>query len=161
MLTVAHSFSPIPKSIFLAGPTPRSAEVKSWRPDAIEILKDYKFNGIVYVPEHPDWAAQGTYQKQIYWEWEAINAATVVAFWIPRDLETMPAFTTNVEFGLLASSGKVVLGCPPDSPKNKYLIALAERHGIEVYATLDATMSGAIHMTNIMYQAGDDVEGSW
>ncbi len=39
------------KSIFLAGPTPRNKEVKSWRGEALEILQRLGFDGVVYVPE--------------------------------------------------------------------------------------------------------------
>lgn len=147
-MKVAHSFSPIEKSIFLAGPTPRSAAVESWRPEAVKILEWLGFNGTVYVPEHPDWKAQGTYDKQINWEWAAINTATIVAFWIPREIETMPAFTTNVEFGLLANSEKVVLGYPPSSAKNRYLHALASRFNAPIEFTLEATMARAKAMAD-------------
>lgn len=37
------------KSIFLAGPTPRSKEVQSWRPEALRILKNLGYDGQVYV----------------------------------------------------------------------------------------------------------------
>ena len=39
------------KSIFLAGPTPRSKEVNTWRKDALKILDKLEFDGLVYVPE--------------------------------------------------------------------------------------------------------------
>jgi hypothetical protein len=39
------------KSIFLAGPTPRTPGIISWRKEACEILEELGFNGIVYVPE--------------------------------------------------------------------------------------------------------------
>ena len=39
------------KSIFLAEPTPRSLDVETWRKEAIKILKDLGFDGVVYVPE--------------------------------------------------------------------------------------------------------------
>lgn len=40
------------KSIFLAGPTPRNKdEVESWRPDALKILEDKGFDGVVFIPE--------------------------------------------------------------------------------------------------------------
>ena len=39
------------KSIFLAGPTPRSLDVETWRKEAIRILEELGFDGIVYVPE--------------------------------------------------------------------------------------------------------------
>ena len=38
-------------SIFLAGPTPRSNDIKSWREEAIKILEQLEFEGIVYIPE--------------------------------------------------------------------------------------------------------------
>jgi hypothetical protein len=52
----------------------------------------------------------------------------------------MPAMTTNVEFGMYAASGKVVLGRPPEAQKMKYLDALACRHFIEIYDTLEMTV---------------------
>ena len=39
------------KSIFLAGPTPRSMDIDGWRNEAINILNKFDFRGIVYVPE--------------------------------------------------------------------------------------------------------------
>jgi hypothetical protein len=39
------------KSIFLAGPTPRRPEVASWRPDALRILQEAGYDGVVFVPE--------------------------------------------------------------------------------------------------------------
>ena len=38
-------------SIFLAGPTPRDRETQSWRPEAIKILKEIGFDGIIFYPE--------------------------------------------------------------------------------------------------------------
>ncbi len=38
-------------SLFLAGPTPRRAEVLSWRPEAIQILGKGRFSGTVLIPE--------------------------------------------------------------------------------------------------------------
>jgi hypothetical protein len=43
-----------PPSLFLAGPTPRSAEVASWRPGALHILSELGFGGSVLVPERRD-----------------------------------------------------------------------------------------------------------
>jgi len=43
-----ESFS---KSIFLAGPSPRTPDVKSWRPEALKILEAKGYDGIVFVPE--------------------------------------------------------------------------------------------------------------
>ena len=40
------------KSIFLAGPTPRGENAKSWRVDACKKLEELGFDGVVYVPEY-------------------------------------------------------------------------------------------------------------
>lgn len=111
------------KSIFLAGPTPRSNKVDSWRPKAIEILKNLNFDGIVYIPERNFDDRNFDYTNQVEWEKEALYKADVVVFWIPRKLPDMPAFTTNVEFGfwLAKNPQKVVYGRPDDSEKNRYL----------------------------------------
>jgi hypothetical protein len=141
------ALSALRKSIFLAGPTPRAPEVPTWRPEALAILARMAFEGDVYVPEAPDWGPHEHYDEQVHWEWEALNMSTVVAFWVPRDMENMPAMTTNVEFGLLAQSGKLVLGYPKGAPKMKYLEKLARRHGAPVFGDLESTMAAAVQAT--------------
>ena len=37
-------------SIFLAGPTPRTSGVASWRPEALDLLREVGFGGTVLVP---------------------------------------------------------------------------------------------------------------
>jgi hypothetical protein len=147
-MQISYAMSPLPKSIFLAGPTPRAREVPSWRPEALRILKDVlAFSGTVFVPGTKE-GVLGVYTDlHVRWEWEALAQATVVAFWIPRHIEHMPAFTTNVEFGLLATSGKTVMGHPDAAPKMGYLDALAGRYGIPVFNTLEAVLREAVHRT--------------
>lgn len=143
-MKIKYALEGLEKSIFLAGPTPRSADVKSWRPEALRLLEIYGFNGTVLVPETRDGEWRHNYDNQIKWEWAGLNQASTIVFWCPRDLVDMPAFTTNVEFGMFAMSSKVVYGRPDDAPKMKYLDALAERHGIEIHRTLSATLGAAI-----------------
>ncbi len=131
-------------SIFLAGPTPREAHVESWRPSAIQILEQYGFNQTVLVPE--PFVSNGDYTTQIEWEDAALNAAGVIAFWIPRELNGMPGFTTNVEFGTWMRSGKVVLGSPVGAPKMAYLNYYADQYGIPRKASIEATMLAAIDL---------------
>lgn len=115
-------------SIFLAGPTPRDINVDTWRKEAIEILKNLKFDGIVYYPELKYDDRTFDYNNQVLWEREALYAASLIVFWIPRNVDKLPAFTTNVEFGywLAKNSNKVIYGRPIDSVKNKYLDWLYE-----------------------------------
>ena len=70
------------------------------------------FPGVVLIPERRDWVSSFDYIDQVEWEFTCLEAATVIAFWIPRDLISLPGFTTNVEFGRYVGSGKCVYGRP-------------------------------------------------
>ena len=109
------------KSIFLAGPTPRSNKITSWRKEAVEKLETLGFDGIVYSPEYSTWKPKGEYNDQAMWERNALTAATVILFWVPRSLPDMPGFTTNVEFGYWLHTNKVIYGRPNNAEKIKYL----------------------------------------
>lgn len=136
-MKIKFALQSLEPSIFLAGPTPRKDHVPTWRPQALEILEKLGFDGTVFVPESEDWKPHKNYNRQITWEWEAMNQSTVIAFWVPRDLDDMPAFTTNVEFGLGLSSSKVVLGYPEGAKKMKYLDALAQRYNVPIVSSLE------------------------
>jgi hypothetical protein len=122
---------PVGRSIFLAGPTPRSRYVESWRPDAIPSLELLRFNGTVFVPEMRDgnWEKGFEYASQIEWEEKALELADVILFWIPRNDNTMPGFTTNIEWGYWVAKdpSKLVLGAPSDAIKMDYLKYYAKK----------------------------------
>jgi hypothetical protein len=144
-MKVVYALEPLTKSIFLAGPTPRSPEVASWRPEALKTLAWLDFKGEVYVPESSDWKShENGYDNQVWWELEALEKSTVVVFWVPRDLETMPAFTTNVEFGMLVKSGKVLLGAPEGAPKMNYLKMVAAKYNVKFFDDLDQLLKEAV-----------------
>lgn len=146
-MDIAYARSPLRKSIFLAGPTPRSADVLSWRPGALAILERVLgFKGTVFVPENGDGSRQFSYDNQIEWELQALHSATVVVFWVPRELATMPGLTTNVEFGLFAARRNVVLGYPTDAAKMKYLNGIATMYGLQVFPTMYHTLEAAVKL---------------
>jgi 8-oxo-dGTP pyrophosphatase MutT (NUDIX family) len=142
------------KSIFLAGPTPRNKEEQeSWRPDALQILEDKGFDGVVFVPEDRKGEFKLEYDDQIAWEEKYLNVADCIVFWVPRDLEPdskgypkMAAFTTNVEFGTWQTSGKMVFGAPPKATKNGYLKYYADKYNIPMSDTLADTLNDAMDM---------------
>ncbi len=142
------------KSIFLAGPTPRNKEEQeSWRPDALQILEDKGFDGVVFVPEDRNGEFKLDYDDQVGWEEKYLNVADCIVFWVPRDLEPdskgypkMAAFTTNVEFGTWQSSGKIVFGAPPKATKNGYLKHYAEKFNVPMSDTLADTLNDAMEM---------------
>lgn len=134
----------INKSIFLAGPTPRSDDAEPWRKDAIQILEDKGYDGVVFIPEPKDgkWAEE--YEDQVEWEEKCLNVADCIVFWVPRDLKTMPAFTTNVEFGMWCNSGKIVFGAPPKAEKNRYLLHYAEKYNVPISESLTEALDDAM-----------------
>ena len=127
------------KSVFLAGPTPRSPRVQSWRPKALWLLEKSGYDGVVFVPEDREERDYSSFdfKKQIEWEWQCLNLADCVLFWVPRDLKNLPGFTTNVEFGFWVRSGKVILGAPDTAAKMDYLRALAKSEYVPVTDNLE------------------------
>ena len=150
---VPEAILPGGPSIFLAGPTPRSPEVASWRPEALKALAEAGFDGTVYLPEPRSKGVSRSYDEQVGWETDALTAATCIMFWVPRDLAPdangyprMGALTTNVEFGAWMKSGKAVLGYPPAAQKMGYLMWHAQREGVPVHHDLASTVQEAMNM---------------
>lgn len=110
-------------SIFMAGPTPRSSDVPSWRPEAIQMFRDLGYAGTLLAPEPEGGEFSAAYEDQWDWENEGLARASVVMFWVPRRIDGgMPAFTTNVEFGLCVGRRRdMVYGRPDWAEKCKYL----------------------------------------
>ena len=142
----------VSSSIFLAGPTPRKKSVKSWRPEALSVLESLHYNGHVFLPEHrftsaieeDETESLEKRKQRIEWETEGLNRAGTIVFWIPRDLETMPAFTTNIEWGIWADSGKAIFGAPSNAPKNEHIRLMAERLNVPQFETLSETLACAV-----------------
>ena len=111
-------------SVFLAGPTPRSQLVESWRPKAIEYFKKYlTYDANILIPERSDGKYTQNYDDQVEWEDKGLNNVGTILFWVPRNKDTMPALTTNVEFGrfLEKRPGNLIYGRPDDAHSIKYL----------------------------------------
>lgn len=141
------------QSIFLAGPTPRSADVKSWRPEVIEELLKQGFKGTVFAPEmEGGWTKDFEYGAQIDWETNSLEACDVIIFWVPRDLKDMPAFTTNIEFGiwLEKNPNKIVLGWPEDAEKMTYIEYKAKQAYIKCHKDIKEMVKYAIYKTKYL-----------
>lgn len=150
-LVMARETLPAGPSLFLAGPTPdKSIPVPSWRPEAFRLAEE-GWTGPetlnVLSPESRGGVRAARYEDQVDWETRARAAAGVVLFWVPRDMRSMPAMTTNVEFGLDVPSGRAVLGCPPrcaNPERNRYLIYVAGQYDVPVCTTLPETVATAL-----------------
>jgi 8-oxo-dGTP pyrophosphatase MutT (NUDIX family) len=151
-MQTVYALEPLPtkfrKTLFLAGPTPRNngRNATSWRPEALRLLEELGYDGVVFVPEDRSGEFHGDYIGQVDWEHQARAMADVIVFWVPREIETMPGFTTNVEFGLDAAGGKAILGAPPDAPKLNYLrhTATMTHYQIPHFDNLPDTLAAAV-----------------
>lgn len=132
------------RSLFLAGPTPRDKQVKSWRPEALQFLEDIGYDGVVFVPEAKHSEYDIVWEWQVRWEEKCLNMSDCIVFWVPRELKTMPALTTNDEWGTWKNSGKVVFGCPDDAEKTRYQKYYATKLCIPQTRTLGGTLTNAI-----------------
>lgn len=136
----------IRKSVFLIGPSPRGDVGESWRPAMIEALQAAGYDGVIYVPEPEDGIWPETYLEQISWEQKYLAQCDLILAWVPRDLQTMPAFTTNVEFGDYLDSGKLIYGRPKGAPKTRYLDALyKERWNRKPLSSLEEMAVAAVN----------------
>ena len=54
------------RAISLCGPTPRNNKVTSWRKEALNILQNTNYDGIVYVPELKDGNLPGCHSGIIH-----------------------------------------------------------------------------------------------
>jgi 8-oxo-dGTP pyrophosphatase MutT (NUDIX family) len=148
---VVHAGESPPKqwtaSLFLAGPTPRTPEVISWRPAALEeIERGWNRPGslVVFVPEPRD-EVWPEYDHQRTWELYWGDRCDVVLFWIPRG-PAMPGLTTNDEWGRWKDSGRVILGTPPEADSVRYQRDYALDHHIPLADTLGETVASALAM---------------
>jgi 8-oxo-dGTP pyrophosphatase MutT (NUDIX family) len=127
------------KSIFLAGPSPRSKEEHSWRPEMIRCLEEAGYDGVIFVPEYSpedQYNCAASYESVADWEKQGLDMADVIIFWVDRDLESgRYGLTTNIEYGERVKSGKTLLGWDPLCDKYEALQKRAEFYCEEVFYT--------------------------
>lgn len=152
------------KSIFLAGPTKRdSTYASSWRRVAVHILEEIGFGGIVYVPEFEGRKKfdDKYIERQTRWEWDCLDVAGAILFWIPRCLPDMPAFTTNVEFGIYTEKkpDQVILGYPDYAVKMRYLdLRYNEVTGRTSHRSLQESLEEAVKLVENNYGKRDTIK---
>lgn len=211
-MEIVYAKQPFPKSwssaIFLAGPTPRDKNTPSWRPEALRLLEESGYDGVVMVPEvEGEWKpGADAYTSQVDWERKGLDMCDVILFWVPREMspipvkatyplsdearemlrergyqpindldddawkrqvlpdasETafyvpaewsagMPGLTTNIEFGIYLTSGKIVLGAPESAKSIRYLesVLRSSTGNTDVRATtLEATVQACAAKLN-------------
>jgi hypothetical protein len=134
-------------SLFLAGPTPRQAYVKSWRPEALRMIRRCQKAMIVFYPEPPGldkWDPDGV--KHVRWERNALTRSSVILFWMDRKLTTMPGFRSNTEWGFWTARdpSRLILAHPVKAPGMRGMIDDAQCHNIPVVHSLSAGINLAL-----------------
>ena len=98
------------KAISLCGPTTRSNKIISWRKEAIDILKNIGYDGIVYIPEAKDKNfAFKTKEDQLFWERECYINSNVIVFWVPRKFSINVRFNYKCRIWLLAKKQEMYI----------------------------------------------------
>lgn len=130
-----------PTSIFLAGPT----EIP-WRDVFLSLLTSTAAtlpNGLtVYNPFQPNWdstwredyATDPKFRAQTDWEMERMDSATVVVVYFD---ERSKAPVSLLELGLVARSGRAVVGCQQGFWKRGNVQAVCERLGVPLVEDMD------------------------
>ena len=144
------SYDSLKKSIFLAGPTPRSKDVLSWRNEAIKLFLDNGFDGTLVIPEREDkpyYEKEDNYEE-IKWDLKALMDSDVVMMWIPRGSD-MLGLSSNVEFGYLLNKGNMIYGRPNEAFRCELLDYLyKEKLGREYTDSLEKTVINTIKFIN-------------
>lgn len=138
-------------ALMLCGGTPRSNDVKSWRPQALEILSNLGFQGTVLVPERKSGWTKTDYLGQVMWEKVGLLRSGIIIFWIPRCMKTLPCLTSNIEMGywLAREPNKVIYGRPDGAPHTRYLDWLyTEESGREPFNSLEGLLQNAVKRMN-------------
>ena len=157
-LQIVYAKQPFPKSfrrmLNLLGPSPRGFGVPSWRVElALPILEELGFNrdgDVVIVPELPGGVppqglpAGQDYDQQTAWEDEGLSLTDVAACWLPLDAERLPGLVSRTEFGMLARSGRRVVGAPDDAFKTRFIRNKAAALRISWFSTLRETLAEAV-----------------
>jgi ADP-ribose pyrophosphatase YjhB (NUDIX family) len=91
----------VSRSVFLAGP------ITGWREEAVNMLKDKGWNGVVINPVAEDYEEH--YEEQVEWERKMLSATDFVIFWWPK-----VSNVSCVEFGDMLDTAKVISGYDKD-----------------------------------------------
>lgn len=156
-MDIIYSDMPIPtnfvKSVFLAGPTPRKKEVKSWRPEAIKLLSQEPVFEKILIPERKDWSVKFEYTDQVKWEYECMTRCSIIMMWLPRQIPDMMGLTSNVEFGLFVKDDRFVYGRPNEAVHCKYLDWAYKKYASEIHAvSLEETIADAESRYFLLYE---------
>ena len=126
-------------SIFLAGSI-EMGTAENWQERIVRELEDIN-NFVIYNPRRDDWDSSWVqsidnpqFNEQVTWELQMMEKATFIPLYFSPETK---APITLLEFGLHASSGKLIVCCPEGFWRKGNVDIVCERHGVEQVDTLD------------------------
>ena len=146
--------------VFLAGPTASTISTP-WRDKAMQLLRDWKFQGTVIVPQFMNDSfsvgrSKNPGQDLTGWVVRNIDNADVLLIWCEfrigekSDPLSQPGFATRTEFGIAISNyrqgigPRLVVGMPPATEGYPQRGGQVEWHCKDVGIGLHRTLSSAI-----------------
>ncbi len=158
-----------PRSMFLGGPTARGVPRTPWRLQALELLGQLGYGGLVVIPEFFDGQfdvhaplvfergkspvpnVRALSYNVLRWETAGIELCETVLFWMPfgisapDDPGSLPGFTTRAEVSreISRDPSRLVLGMPPQVLAGGHIRFHAHAAGLTVHETLEETVRAA------------------
>lgn len=146
-LTVVRPGDPLPaafsRSIYLSGPA-RTPDGVDWRSEAIRILDELGFDGVVYDPIVPGLTAVDVTNEVVEWQWAARNRSDMVVGWLGAESERTSGGTRS-ELMHDLQLGKAVLGVAPNYRRTDQLITEARRRNVPVVSGLRAMLVESVN----------------
>jgi hypothetical protein len=125
------------RSVFLAGSI-EMGRAEAWQASVEAALADLPL--AVLNPRRDEWDASWEqsirnrqFREQVEWELDGLERATVVAMYFAPGTQ---APVTLLEMGLVARSGRLVVGCPPGFWRRGNVEVVAARYGVPLVESL-------------------------
>ncbi|HEY5920949.1 MAG TPA: nucleoside 2-deoxyribosyltransferase domain-containing protein [Kofleriaceae bacterium] len=124
------------RTIFLAGSI-EMGTADDWQSALVGLLGQRSLT--VLNPRREDWDASwrqsidnAQFREQVQWELDGLERADVIAMWFAPETK---APVTLLELGLVARTGKLVIGCPDGFWRKGNVEVVCERFGIQLAAS--------------------------
>ncbi|MFK7786732.1 MAG: nucleoside 2-deoxyribosyltransferase domain-containing protein [Crocinitomicaceae bacterium] len=125
--------------IFLAGSMAQESS-SNWRKTVVNQFGDtYHF----FVPTHPNHDQTGDDEMKTHIEWE-LNGLAKADFILLNFLADARSPISMVEMGMYIQSGKLIVVCPKNFYKRRYVETLCEKYTTPLFNHLDQLLNGAL-----------------
>lgn len=129
-------------SVFLAGSIEQGS-AEDWQAMAAVRLAD--LDGVILNPRREEWDASwpqsiedARFRGQVEWELDGLDRADVIAMWFAPETR---APVTLLELGLMANTGKVIVGCPDGYWRKGNVEIVCKRLGVPLFGQFDEFIS--------------------